>query len=291
MRRGVVIAILGIVLSALTSCRAISSLLHDHGVVAQAEGMKLYRAELDALIPKGLSPEDSTELARKYITTWASDLIYQKVAQQQLSKSERDVTKELEDYRKSLLKYRYEQLYVNERLDTAVADELVEEYYAAHPEKFMLQRPLLRARYLNIAKDSPAIKSLKKMMKSSDPNVLVEADSVAYSVALKFTTWNNEWIDAAALAGEFGTDYNTMLQSINNGWIESADTTGYLKLAYIPEILHKGELAPIEYSAPDIKDIILSARKQALIATLERDLLNDARENGNFIIYEDSTEF
>ena len=291
MRRGVVIAILGIVLSALTSCRAISSLLHDHGVVAQAEGVKLYRAELDALIPKGLSPEDSTELARKYITTLASDLIYQKVAQQQLSKSERDVTKELEDYRKSLLKYRYEQLYVNERLDTAVADELVEEYYAAHPEKFMLQRPLLRARYLNIAKDSPAIKSLKKMMKSSDPNVLVEADSVAYSVALKFTTWNNEWIDAAALAGEFGTDYNTMLQSINNGWIESADTTGYLKLAYIPEILHKGELAPIEYSAPDIKDIILSARKQALIATLERDLLNDARENGNFIIYEDSTEF
>ena len=291
MRRGVVIAILGIVLSALTSCRAISSLLHDHGVLAQAEGVKLYRAELDALIPKGLSPEDSTELARKYITTWASDLIYQKVAQQQLSKSERDVTKELEDYRKSLLKYRYEQLYVNERLDTAVADELVEEYYAAHPEKFMLQRPLLRARYLNIAKDSPAIKSLKKMMKSSDPNVLVEADSVAYSVALKFTTWNNEWIDAAALAGEFGTDYNTMLQSINNGWIESADTTGYLKLAYIPEILHKGELAPIEYSAPDIKDIILSARKQALIATLERDLLNDARENGNFIIYEDSTEF
>ena len=291
MRRGVVIAILGIVLSALTSCRAISSLLHDHGVVAQAEGVKLYRAELDALIPTGLSPEDSTELARKYITTWASDLIYQKVAQQQLSKSERDVTKELEDYRKSLLKYRYEQLYVNERLDTAVADELVEEYYAAHPEKFMLQRPLLRARYLNIAKDSPAIKSLKKMMKSSDPNVLVEADSVAYSVALKFTTWNNEWIDAAALAGEFGTDYNTMLQSINNGWIESADTTGYLKLAYIPEILHKGELAPIEYSAPDIKDIILSARKQALIATLERDLLNDARENGNFIIYEDSTEF
>lgn len=291
MRRGVVIAILGIVLSALTSCRAISSLLHDQGVVAQAEGVKLYRAELDALIPKGLSPEDSTELARKYITTWASDLIYQKVAQQQLSKSERDVTKELEDYRKSLLKYRYEQLYVNERLDTAVADELVEEYYAAHPEKFMLQRPLLRARYLNIAKDSPAIKSLKKMMKSSDPNVLVEADSVAYSVALKFTTWNNEWIDAAALAGEFGTDYNTMLQSINNGWIESVDTTGYLKLAYIPEILHKGELAPIEYSAPDIKDIILSARKQALIATLERDLLNDARENGNFIIYEDSTEF
>jgi hypothetical protein len=291
MRRGVVIAILGIVLSALTSCRAISSLLHDQGVVAQAEGVKLYRAELDALIPKGLSPEDSTELARKYITTWASDLIYQKVAQQQLSKSERDVTKELEDYRKSLLKYRYEQLYVNERLDTAVADELVEEYYAAHPEKFMLQRPLLRARYLNIAKDSPAIKSLKKMMKSSDPNDLVEADSIAYSSALKFSTWNNDWIDAASLAGEFGTDYNSMLNSMSGGWIEYKDTTGFIKLAYVPEMIAKGRKAPVEYSAPIIKDMIISARKQALISGLERDLLNDARENGNFTIYGTSTEY
>ena len=291
MSRWLVIAVIGIVLTTFSSCRTISSLLHDDGVVAQVNDVKLYRAELNALIPKGISPADSAELAQKYINSWASDLIYLKVAEQQLSKSEKDVTKELEDYRKSLLKYRYERLYVNERLDTTVTEEMVKEYYDAHLDKFVLSRPLLRARYLNIPKDSPALKSLKKMMKSSDPNVLVEADSIAYSVALKFTTWNNEWIDAAALAGEFGTDYNSMLASMNNGWIELSDTTGYLRVAYIPEIIRKGEVAPVDYSAPAIKDIILSARKQTLISGLERDLLNDARENGNFIIYDDSTEF
>lgn len=291
MRRVLLITFIGIVLSALPSCRAISSLLHDDEVVAQAEGVKLYKAELDLLIPKGLSVEDSTALARQYINSWASDLIYLSIAEQQLSKAEKDVSRELEDYRKSLLKYRYEQLYVNERLDTSVTDDMVEEYYLSHPEKFVLQRPVVRARYLNIASDSPALKPLRKMMKSSDPNVLIEADSVAYSAALKFMTWNNEWIDVASLAGEFGMDYNSLLNSLSGGWVEQKDTTGYVKLAYIPDIKHKGEAAPVEFSAPVIKDIIISARKQALISGLERDLLNDARENGNFEIYDRSTEF
>ena len=284
MRRVLTLAVIGIVL--LSSCRAISSLLHDDEVVAQVGDVKLYRAELDALIPKGISAEDSTGLARQYINTWASDLVYVKIAEQQLSKSEKDVSRELEEYRKSLLKYRYEQLYVNERLDTAVTDDMVDEYYTAHSDKFVLKRPLLRARYLNIATDSPALKQLRKMMKSSDPLALVEADSIAYSSALKFTTWNNEWIDAAVLAGEFGTDYNSMIASISGGWIETKDTLGYTKLAYVPEIIRKGELAPVEYSTPVIKDMIISARKQALISSLEQDLLNDARENGNFVIYE-----
>lgn len=291
MKRGLVITLIGIVLSALPSCRAISSLLHDDEVVAQAEGVKLYRTELDALIPKGISPEDSAALAMQYINTWASDLVYLKIAEQQLSKSEKDVTKELEDYRKSLLKYRYEQLYVNERLDTMVTDEMVDEYYEGHLDKFVLQRPIVRARYLNIAADSPALKQLRKMMKSSDPNDLVEADSLAYSSALKFMTWNNDWIDAASLAGEFGTDYTSMLNSMSGGWIEYKDTTGFVKLAYVPEMIAKGRQAPVEYCSPMIKDMIISARKQALITGLERDLLNDARENGNFTIYGTSTEF
>ena len=76
--------------------------------MAEVSGEKLYRSDLDAVIPKGISQEDSTYLAKQYINTWASEMVYLGIAEQQLSKTEKDVTKELEDYRKSLLKYRYE---------------------------------------------------------------------------------------------------------------------------------------------------------------------------------------
>ena len=224
-------------------------------------------------------------LAKQYINTWATELVYLKIAEEQLSKTEKDVTKELEDYRKSLLKYRYEQLYVNERLDTAVSDDLVEEYYNTHQEKFILSRPLVKARFLSISDESPAKEQIRKRMSSDEVEDLVEADSLAYSSAYKFTTWSNAWIDAAILAREFPMDYETMLSQMKKQWVETVDTLGVAKLAYIQDVIKKGQVVPIEYSAPAIKDIIISTRKQTLISTLEQDLLNDARENGKFVIY------
>ena len=274
-----------IVLPALSSCRAISSFLKGGEVIAEVGGEKLYRSELDAVIPKGISPEDSTYLAKQYINTWATELVYLGIAEEQLSKSEKDVSKELEDYRRSLLKYRYEQLYVNERLDTAVSDDLVEEYYNAYQEKFVLSRPLVKARFLSISDDSPAKDQIRKRMSSTEVEDLIEADSLAYSSAYKFTTWSDKWVDAAVLAREFPMDYETMLGQVRNKWVENVDTLGVARMAYIQEIMKKGEVAPIEYSTPAIKDIIISSRKQTLISTLEQDLLNDARENGQFVIH------
>lgn len=254
-------------------------------MVAEVGSEKLYRSDLDAVIPKGVSQEDSVYLAKQYINTWATELVYLGIAEQQLSKTEKDVTKELEDYRKSLLKYRYEQLYVNERLDTAVSDDLVEEYYNAHQDKFVLSRPLVKARFLSISDDSPAKEQIRKRMSSDEVEDLIEADSLAYSSAYKFTTWSDAWVDVTVLAREYSMNYETMLSQMKNKWIEQVDTLGVARVAYIKDVMKKGEVAPIEYSAPSIKDIIISARKQTLISTLEQDLLNDARENGKFVIY------
>ena len=286
MRRTLhIITAILIVLPSLSSCRAISSFLKGGDVVAQVGIEKLYRSDLNAVIPKGISPEDSTFLAKQYINTWATELVYLGIAEEQLSKTEKDVTKELEDYRKSLLKYRYEQLYVNERLDTAVTDDLVEEYYNAHQDKFILSRPLVRARFLSIPDDSPAKDQIRKKMASDDVEELVEADSLAYSSALKFATWSDNWIDVTVLAREFPMDYETMLSQVRKNWVVQVDTLGVARMAYINDMMQKGEVAPIEYTASSIRDIIISSRKQALVSGLEQDLLNDARENGQFVIY------
>ena len=285
VRRLYIIAIISIVLPALVSCRAISSFLGKDDIVAQVGKEKLYKSEVDALIPKDMSPEDSTMLVNRYINSWAADRVYLKIAEQQLSKSEQDVTKELEDYRKSLLKYRYEQLYVNERLDTAVSMDHIEEYYQAHQDKFVLDRPVVKARFLNIAGDSPALKQIRKRMSSTDANELVEADSLAFSSAVKFTTWSDSWIDIAVIAREYSMDYTDLLSKMSKGWIENVDTTGYMKLTYISAMTQKGKIAPLEYCQEDIKNVIISSRRQEILVNLEQDLLKDARENGEFVIY------
>ncbi len=281
-----ILMIFGIVLPMLTSCKAISEFFDSGEIVAEAGSAKLKRADLDMVIPGGISPEDSARLAKQFINTWALDQIFLERAEQQLSKAEMDVSKELEAYRRSLLKFRYEQLYINERLDTLVTDDEVQEYYETHKDRFVLQRPVVKARFIRIAEDSPVLKTIKKKMSSDEAEDILEADSLAFSSAYRFATWNNAWIDAATLAREFGQESASVLASMKTGWIERTDTSGISDIAYISEITPKGEMSPIEYSTPFIKDMIISARKQSLITSLERDLLEDARVNGQFVIIE-----
>ena len=285
IRKLYIIAIISVVLPALSSCRAISSFLGTDDVVAVVGSDKLFREDIEALIPKGLSSEDSLRLAYQYINSWASDRVYLKLAEEQLSKSEKDVTKELEEYRRSLLKYRYEQLYINERLDTAVSLTVIEEYYETHKDKFVLERPIVKARFVNISADSPSLKPIRKLMSSDEANDLIEADSIAFSSAVKFTTWADNWIDVAVLSREYSMDHAALLSKMNKRWIEDVDTTGHVRLTYVSDIMQKGQTAPVEYCQDNIKNIIISSRRQNLLLNLERDLLKDARENRDFIIY------
>jgi hypothetical protein len=125
---------------------------------------------------------------------------------------------------------------------------------------------------------------IKKKMSSDDAADLIEADSLAFSSAYRFTTWNDAWIDASTLAREFGSESASVMASVRKGWIERTDTLGVMSIAFVTELIPAGKIAPLEYSAPFIRDMIISARKQSLITTLEQDLLKDARESGKFEI-------
>ena len=276
---------LWIVLTMLASCRTISRFLHDDEIVAEVEDAILYRSDLDKVLPMGLPKEDSLRLAAQYINSWALDQVFIGVAENQLSKAEKDVTKELEAYRKALLKFRYEQLYVNERLDTAVSADMVQKYYDEHLEKFVLDRPVVKARFLSLSSNSPMKDQIKKKMSSSEATDILQADSLAYSASMTFRTWDGDWIDINTLAGEFGMDNAALLAKRKGNWIETVDSTGIVNIAYIEAFKGKGEMAPIEYSTPGIKDMIVSVRKQDLINSLEQNLLDDARLNGKYKIY------
>ena len=80
-------------------------------------------------------------------------------------------------------------------------------------------------------------------------------------------------------------DYREVLAKRKGDWVEMEGEDGISRISYISDIVKEGELAPVEYAAQSIRDIIISTRKQKLITTLEQDLLKDARDNGKFVIY------
>ena len=140
-RMGIFLALL----VAAVSCKMVNQLqetaseLFRGEVVARVGDHKLYRSELDAYVPSGVSPEDSANLARQWINAWAEDLLLLDMAEEQLSPEEKDVSAELEAYRRTLLGYRYRQLYIDRRLDTLVTDEELERYWKEHQDRFKVE--------------------------------------------------------------------------------------------------------------------------------------------------------
>ena len=285
------LALIALVALAAVSCR-MAGRFRDAGqelfrgeVVARAGDHKLHRSQLESYIPAGVSPEDSARLASGYITAWAEDLLMMDMAEKQLSKKERDVTEELEEYRRNLLKYRYEQLYINQRLDTLVTDREIEQYYKDNPQKFRLDRPVVRARYMIIPANAKGLKVLRRRMASEEDDEVTEMEQITATAAIKYADQSDTWMDIISLAQELGTDYNTLLGAINNQWVELPDDSGNLRIAYITEMVREGKTAPLEYCRGRIRDLVLSARKHDLQNQLEQSLLEDARKNNKFVIY------
>jgi hypothetical protein len=274
-----------VLLAALPSCKAVQSFIHDGEVVARLGDHKLYLSELESIIPNGISPEDSINLANLYINSWATDKAFQDIAEQKLSKEEKDVSKELDAYRQSLLRYRFEQRYIAERLDTSVTDKEVEEYYDSHKDNFKLERPVLKARFMKISKDSPNLQKIRKLMSSDDVEDVIAADSIAFNSAQRYFDLSDKWVDAVTLAAEFGVDYVQMLSRKNGQFIEMPDGEDNLCVAYITDFVKAGETAPLDFCEGRIKDIIISGRKHKLLTTLEQDLIEDAKVKENFEIY------
>ena len=254
-------------------------------VVAKVGNHKLYRSELLKYIPAGASPEDSASLALQWINAWAEDILLLDMAEEQLSGEDKDVRKELEEYRRTLLKYRYEQLYINQRLDTLITDEEIEQYYLANKERFRLDRPLMKARYMIISAGARSLPVLKEKMSSDNEQEIMMADSLGSYAAIKYVDAADTWMDAITLASEMGIDYLSLVASIKNRFSELKDENGNLHIAYIAEMAPEGHTAPLDYVADRIRDIILSTRKHKLEIELERDLLEDASRNQKFVIY------
>ena len=259
--------------------------LFGDGVVARVGEHRLMRSELADYIPAGVSSEDSLSLAQRYINAWAEEHLFMDMAESRLSKEEQDVSKELEEYRRTLLKYRYEERYINERLDTLISDEDVRTYYREHTDKFLVDRPLLKTRYMVIPADSRSLRTIKELMSSDDAMDAIAADSLAFTAALRYVDSSDNWMDAILLARELGTDEVSMMKALRNRFIELKGDDGNLRMAYVVDIVQKGNPAPLEYCEERIKDIILSARKHELVSGLERELLKDALAKGKFVIY------
>lgn len=255
--------------------------------LAQVGSAVLYKSDIETIVPRGITGADSVAIIRQYIESWAIKQLMLLQAEEQLPKSDKDVEKELEDYRMQLLIFRYENRFVEEKLDTLISDKEMEEYYNAHKESFRTKNGLVKARLVKIHNSSPNLQIVRKLAEQKDPENIEELEELAYNSAYKYSTYNHAWVDLQIVAREIGCDLQKLQELLAVKDIVELKDSVYTSILQVGEYIKPGEFSPFEYNPEKIKDIILTRRKQELLMNLQKDILNNALDNKKLKIIED----
>lgn len=275
-------------LAALPACNFVERIFHDAGddAVARVGKDVLYRSDIRKLIPQGIPAEDSARMVQQYIHTWAKGKLLMQQAEANLSKEAKDVTDEVAEFRQNLLTFRYEKLYIESRLDTLVTDEAIQEYYEAHKAQFTYPYSLVKARIIRISRKSPYYDMIKDNYQAETESDVADLEEMCYASAEKYIDFGKNWVPVATFAKELGMETAACEAEFARGRSFEREIDGQNHLVYLVGRVAPNQPSPFEYNAEKIRELLISKRKQEILASLEQELFKDAQQNGKLIIYD-----
>lgn len=156
-------------------------------MVAQVYSHKLYASEVQALLPTGLSTDDSLAYASKIIDSWISEQIVLSEAEKRLSMRDKNFQKQMAEYRDALIRSKYLEMLTSDTNQFYVTDE---EVYAAISQartNYVNEKEIVRINYVKVSTDSPIKKKVKEILFDEDRRLLEKdrlielcADSIEY---------------------------------------------------------------------------------------------------------------
>lgn len=243
---------------------------------------------LDELVQKDvyrsdMSVEDSTRAVRSYIQRWAKDQILVERARFNLSDQQQDFDKKVEDYRRDLLIFAYQQAYLKQNLDTVFSKEEIQAFYNDNKDMFTLRENIYRFDYVALPTNSPGLDDLKKrFFKADDPDDFTErVFAFAKLLSIGDTSWYS-FSDVMRLIpalSEYESDFISRKKRI----IHQDDETVYL--VALNDVKLKETEAPVEYVESSIVTILLNQRKREVLRALEEKLLKDGIKKNQVEFY------
>ena len=128
---------------------------------SELDGNFLYHEDLQAVLPAGLSKDDSLLFAEHYIRNWAEDVLLYKKAQSNIPNSG-EIDKLVENYRKALIMHAYQQALINQTLSEEISETELADYYEKHQELFKVESPLIKGLFIKVPLTAPQLGSVRR---------------------------------------------------------------------------------------------------------------------------------
>ena len=245
----------------------------------------LTRNEVESLIPKGTTSADSLLLAESYIKKWVKDELVLKIAQRNLGSDKETIDKLVDAYRRSLLRYRYQEKLIQEKLSDEIQESDVLTYYDTNKEKFVLDKNLIKGLFLKVPADAPNLSEVKTWYKSGNVASLEKIEKYSIQNAAIYEYFFDKWVDFDEIRNNIPNQISNPESFLRTNKTLEVTDSSYCYLLNIRQVLLKGQVEPFEYAEPRIREILINQRKLDFVKEFEEELYNDALDGGDVIFY------
>jgi hypothetical protein len=256
----------------------------DDRVIARANDKYLYISELAERIPDGLSERDSITLAENYISKWIQNEILIQQAKESLESTDQDFSKQLDEYRNSLLLFTLEQKLVNQYLDTVVTPHQIEHYFMENRGQFELKGNIIKFDFVKISKRSRHLREFRNLLKSDNPENVIKLADYAEKNATDYW-FAGEWVSFNDLLDEMPLEVDNQALFLRRTNYAEAEDSLFIYLVRINDYKTADSISPLEFETDKIRNIILNARKIELIEKKRQEFIDQAFKDDKAKVY------
>ena len=257
----------------------------DRIPVAECYGHKLYAEDLVGVVPAGVGKIDSLDRVNAFIDSWVRRQLLIHQAENNLPPDQCDFSKQLEDYRNSLIIYAYESQLIGQYLDTVVSEEEMAAYYEEHKQNFQLRYTMVKVAYVILDSDSKHLKDFRKLMSNRDTLMLPQLDALASHFAVSSFLDVDNWVRLDDLLEHIPLEiYNAESFLKKNRFVTFENDNLTYMLRFEDYLLEKS-VSPLEIEQENIRNVILLKRQKELLSKMNDDLYKKAEEQNVFEIY------
>jgi len=252
-------------------------------LLARVYNKSLYIKDLEGMFPPGTSAYDSSLITNAYTQRWVREAVLLYEAENNLPK-DLNIDRLVRDYRSSLVRNNYEQVLLEQLMETKISSSELANFYDKNKIQYQLDNPIVKAYVVVVPKIISVRDSLKYLWKNATDVNLLRLKNICeeYELAhiLDGSKWN-EWENLAIYLPrnigfeEFsrkGKDF-----SIQDGefdvWVKILDSKK-------PQ-----EIPPIEYVEDQLKRMLLLSRKTRLLEEKKEDMFDIAKRKGQIEIF------
>lgn len=253
--------------------------------LVEVAGNFLYKEDLQAVMPIGLSQKDSTAFAEEYIRNWAEDeLLYQK-AEGNIPDNVK-IDERVAAFRKALVMHMYEEELVNQELGNTVSDEEVEAYYRQNSGMFRAGQPYIQGLFMKVPLTASQLSKVRGWYKRNTQDAIDNLSKYGIGNAVSYEYFYDRWIPLSDIAVKLplkalDTDRDYLNRNRN---VEVRDTA-FCYFLHVENFLPEGEQLPLEYARSEIKEILINLKRVDFINRMKQDLYKEASEDNDIVYY------